>query len=168
MPVASVRSFSAMVFALVAVPGLAVAIDMPVDLELVLAVDVSGSMDIEEQQVQRAGYMDAITHPQVLAAIREPVWGLAYLVMFAAGTIAGMLLVTVAIAAPLAAGTRRLPRLAFGVRVAAGALSLVFGLFLMNQVGVVDGLFSSAPAWQWPRRRRSRCSNAGRISTYAA
>ena len=83
----------------------------------------------------------------VLAAIREPLWGLAYLVVFAAGTIAGMMLVTVAMVLPLAAGTTRLPRLAVGLRVAAGALSLVFGLFLMNQIGVVDGLFSSAPRW---------------------
>ena len=83
----------------------------------------------------------------VLAAIRDPVWGFAYLVMFAAGTIAGMLLVTVAMAVPLAAGAARLPRLAVGIRVAAGALSLVFGLFLMNQVGGVDGLFSAAPRW---------------------
>jgi high-affinity nickel-transport protein len=83
----------------------------------------------------------------VLAAIREPVWGFAYLVMFAAGTIAGMMLVTLAMAVPLATGAARLPRLAVGMRVAAGALSLVFGLFLMNQVGVVDGLFSAAPRW---------------------
>jgi high-affinity nickel-transport protein len=83
----------------------------------------------------------------VLAVIREPMWGLAYLVVFAAGTIAGMMLVTVAMAAPLAAGATRLPRFAVGVRVAAGALSLVFGLLLMNQVGVVDGLFSAAPSW---------------------
>src|SRR5262249_7517534 len=34
---------------------------MPVDTELVLAVDVSYSMDPEEQQLQREGYMAAIT-----------------------------------------------------------------------------------------------------------
>ena len=33
------------------------AADMPVDLELVLAVDVSRSMDIDEQQLQRDGYV---------------------------------------------------------------------------------------------------------------
>lgn len=42
-----------------------------VDLELVLAVDVSGSMDLEEAQIQRAGYVSALTHPEFLAAIRE-------------------------------------------------------------------------------------------------
>ncbi len=42
-----------------------------VDLELVLAVDISGSMDLEEAQVQRAGYVAALTHPDFLSAIRE-------------------------------------------------------------------------------------------------
>ncbi|MEX2631142.1 MAG: DUF1194 domain-containing protein [Tistlia sp.] len=40
-----------------------------VDLELVLAVDVSRSMDLHEQEVQRAGYVAAFRHPQVLEAI---------------------------------------------------------------------------------------------------
>ena len=42
----------------------------PVDLELVLAVDVSDSMDKGEAALQRAGYRAAITDPGVLAAIR--------------------------------------------------------------------------------------------------
>ncbi len=40
-----------------------------VDLELVLAVDVSGSMDDEEHAVQRAGYVAAIAHPDFIRAI---------------------------------------------------------------------------------------------------
>jgi Protein of unknown function (DUF1194) len=40
-----------------------------VDLELVLAVDVSRSMDFEEQELQRDGYAAAFRHPEVLAAI---------------------------------------------------------------------------------------------------
>jgi hypothetical protein len=40
-----------------------------VDLELVLAVDVSRSMDRLEQEIQRAGYVAAFRHPQVLQAI---------------------------------------------------------------------------------------------------
>jgi Protein of unknown function (DUF1194) len=40
-----------------------------VDLELVLAVDVSYSMDIEEQRLQREGYVQAITSPEVIKAI---------------------------------------------------------------------------------------------------
>lgn len=42
---------------------------MQVDLELVLAVDVSGSMDDEEHAVQRAGYIAAISHPDFVRAI---------------------------------------------------------------------------------------------------
>lgn len=41
-----------------------------VDLALVLAVDVSGSVDEEEYRLQRQGYADAFMHPSVIAAIR--------------------------------------------------------------------------------------------------
>jgi hypothetical protein len=43
---------------------------MPVDTELVLAVDVSYSMDPEEQQLQREGYMAAITSPEFMSALK--------------------------------------------------------------------------------------------------
>src|SRR5512145_3567 len=50
---------------------LARAADLPVDLELILAVDVSRSMDIDEQELQRNGYVAALTHPEVVAAITQ-------------------------------------------------------------------------------------------------
>ncbi|WP_119274840.1 DUF1194 domain-containing protein [Taklimakanibacter deserti] len=54
----------------VAVSSLAaVAADTPVDLELVLAVDVSRSMDIDEQTLQRNGYVAAFRHKDVIEAI---------------------------------------------------------------------------------------------------
>ena len=40
-----------------------------VDLELVLAVDVSGSMSVAELLVQRQGYVAALRHPDVAAAL---------------------------------------------------------------------------------------------------
>ena len=46
-----------------------------VDVELVLAVDVSGSMDIEEAQIQRAGYVDALRHPDFVNAVRGGLTG---------------------------------------------------------------------------------------------
>lgn len=46
-----------------------------VDIELVLAVDVSYSMDADEQWAQRLGYAQAITSPQVLSAIRSGLTG---------------------------------------------------------------------------------------------
>jgi hypothetical protein len=42
---------------------------LAVDLELILAVDVSRSMDDEEFRVQRSGYIDAIRHPEFIRAI---------------------------------------------------------------------------------------------------
>lgn len=47
------------------------AADMPVDLELILAVDVSRSMDADEQALQRQGYISALHHPDVIAAIQS-------------------------------------------------------------------------------------------------
>ena len=46
-----------------------------VDLELVLAVDISGSMDHREHTAQRQGYVSAFRHPEVLQAIREGLTG---------------------------------------------------------------------------------------------
>ena len=44
---------------------------MPVDTELVLAVDVSYSMDPEEQKLQREGYIEAITSRDFMEALRS-------------------------------------------------------------------------------------------------
>ncbi len=43
----------------------------PVDLELVLAVDCSGSVDSDEFALQIRGYASALTHPSVLRAIQS-------------------------------------------------------------------------------------------------
>jgi hypothetical protein len=44
---------------------------VPVDVELVLAVDVSFSMDPSEQELQREGYIRALTSAEFLRALRE-------------------------------------------------------------------------------------------------
>lgn len=46
-----------------------------VDVQIVLAVDISYSMDPEEQRLQREGYIKAITSPEVLDAIRKGLVG---------------------------------------------------------------------------------------------
>jgi len=46
-----------------------------VDLQLVLAVDVSYSMDVEEQRIQRLGYIAAFRDPEVLRAARSGALG---------------------------------------------------------------------------------------------
>ncbi len=43
----------------------------PVDVEIVLAVDASGSVDDEEYALQRFGYANAFRNPRVLRAIRN-------------------------------------------------------------------------------------------------
>src|ERR1700753_420745 len=44
---------------------------VPVDIELVLAVDVSYSMDPDEQALQREGYLQAITSREFLQAVHQ-------------------------------------------------------------------------------------------------
>jgi hypothetical protein len=47
----------------------------PVDLELVLAVDVSRSIDMDEATLQREGYVRAFRDPEVIRAIQEGILG---------------------------------------------------------------------------------------------
>ena len=45
--------------------------ERPVDLELALAIDVSGSIDPEEALLQGQGYISAFRHPDVIRAIEH-------------------------------------------------------------------------------------------------
>lgn len=82
----------------------------------------------------------------VLTTIRSPMWAIAYLLVFGVGTIAGMMLITMAIAAPFTYGRESSP-LVRGLGFASGLLSIGFGLFLIYQIGFVDGLFTAHPHW---------------------
>jgi len=77
----------------------------------------------------------------VLPVIRDPIWALLYLLIFGVGTVAGMMLITAAIAAPITYSANRFRLFSRYVGAAAGMLSLIFGLFLFYQIGFVDGLF---------------------------
>jgi hypothetical protein len=58
-----------------------------VDLALVLAVDISYSMDPDEQALQRQGYVEALTSPEVIQAIKNgPLGKIAVAYMEWAGT----------------------------------------------------------------------------------
>jgi hypothetical protein len=48
---------------------------VPVDLELVIAVDVSGSIDPDEARLQRDGYVAAFSDPEVIGAIKSGMLG---------------------------------------------------------------------------------------------
>lgn len=49
--------------------------ETPVDLELVIAADVSVSMDREEKRLQQEGFVEAFRHPDILAAISSGTHG---------------------------------------------------------------------------------------------
>lgn len=83
----------------------------------------------------------------VLTTIPRPKWAVAYLFLFGVGTIAGMMLITGAMGAPIAYGDKRFARLNDGLRVASGLISVAFGLFLVYQIGFVNGLFTAHPQW---------------------
>jgi hypothetical protein len=83
----------------------------------------------------------------VLGTLRDPRWAAAYLLVFGGGTVIGMTMITVALALPLAAAARRFADVNRYLAVSAGLLSVAFGLFLVYQIGFVDGLFTAHPRW---------------------
>jgi hypothetical protein len=93
-----------------------------------------------------AGSAAVATLPQV-ALIPDPWWAAGYLGVFGVGTIAGMLLITVSIAAPSLFATRRFAGMNRTLRIASGVASIGFGLLLAHQIGFVDGLFTTTPTW---------------------
>lgn len=80
----------------------------------------------------------------VLAAIESPKWSILYLFVFGAGTIVGMMLITLAIALPFVHGNRQ-HRFVGRLRLAFGLLSVGFGCLLTYQIGFVHGLFTGHP-----------------------
>jgi high-affinity nickel permease len=83
----------------------------------------------------------------VLATISNAMWGVVYLAVFGIGTIAGMMLITVAISIPFAYTSRRLARFNRSLGIASALSSLVFGIFLIHKIAFVDGLFTGYPHW---------------------
>jgi high-affinity nickel permease len=83
----------------------------------------------------------------VLTTIRVPSMAIAYLLVFGLGTIAGMMLITAAIAIPFAVSAPRFGRLNRGLSIASGMISVAFGFFIVYQMGFVNGLFNGHPVW---------------------
>lgn len=83
----------------------------------------------------------------VLATINSPLWAICFLLVFGLGTVAGMMLVTGAIAVPFAYTLQRFALLHRSLSLASGLISLSFGLFLFYQIAIVDRLFASRPNW---------------------
>jgi hypothetical protein len=70
-----IRSLLVALLLAVATFSPAAAQKMPVDIELILAIDVSGSIDPVEARMQRDGYYAALTSPKVVRAIESGVLG---------------------------------------------------------------------------------------------
>ena len=83
----------------------------------------------------------------VLTTIGDPAWSAFYLVIFGAGTIVGMMLITAVVAWPLQHAATGFARWNWRLRIASGVLSLGFGLLIAYQMGIVHGLFTGQPAW---------------------
>ena len=83
----------------------------------------------------------------VLPLIADPAWAAGYLLVFGLGTIAGMAMMTVAVALPSVYAAARAARLQRWIRLASGALSVGFGAYLAHRIGFVDGLFTADPRW---------------------
>ena len=77
----------------------------------------------------------------ILASIESPLAGMAYVLLFGLGSVLSMGIMTVIISFPLAFSATRLPGLNRLIQVSVGTLSVLFGGFLIYQIGFVDGLF---------------------------
>jgi len=83
----------------------------------------------------------------IVPLIDDPRWAALYLLTFGLGTIVGMAFITLTIALPSLLATAHLPSLQRSLRIASGAVSLVFGLYPAHKIGFTDGLFTSDPRW---------------------
>lgn len=83
----------------------------------------------------------------VLSTIRSPMWAIAYLLIFGIGTIIGMMLMTSAVAIPVAYTGKHFEAAAKYLSPISGIVSTAFGLFLVYQIGFVDGLFRATVHW---------------------
>ena len=83
----------------------------------------------------------------VLSTIQAPRWAVAYLAVFGAGTILGMMLITMVMASTFSFGQRRFASLGGHFGVASGVLSVAFGCFIAYQIGFLNGLFTGAVHW---------------------
>lgn len=75
-----------------------------------------------------------------LGAVQSPALGLLYIALFGIGSIAGMALLSVAIAIPLRLSAGRLSRLHNGMTALVGGFTCALGVFIVYHIGFVEGL----------------------------
>ncbi len=77
----------------------------------------------------------------VLSTIQKPLVGLVYIAIFGIGSIGGMMIMSALVSLPLYLTATRFTRVNLAIRGLAGIFSLGFGLFMIYEIGIVDGLF---------------------------
>ena len=77
----------------------------------------------------------------VMSTIHNPFWSAIYLGVFGLGTIAGMMVISIGMAVPVAISTVQSTKLERWVVFGSGALSVGFGLFIVWHIGFSKGLF---------------------------
>jgi high-affinity nickel-transport protein len=83
----------------------------------------------------------------ILTTIRNPHWAIAYLLVFGAGTVGGMILITMSIASAFKFVGNRHEKFSRRLGLASGLVSLAFGVVLAYQIGIANGLFTGHPQW---------------------
>jgi len=83
----------------------------------------------------------------VLSTIQNVRWAIAYLAVFGFGTILGMMLITLTLGSTFVFGQRRFAHIDRHFGMAAGVVSVAFGIFNAYQIGFVNGLFTSHAHW---------------------
>ena len=77
----------------------------------------------------------------VLTSIESVIAGIVYIVLFGLGSVISMGIMTFFISFPFVFSGNRLPNLTQSIQLGVGMLSILFGGFLIYEIGFVDGLF---------------------------
>ena len=77
----------------------------------------------------------------VLASIDSPLAGIVYILLFGLGSVVAMGVMTTVISLPFVLSANRLPSMNRLTQLGVGTLSILFGVFLMYEIGFVEGLF---------------------------
>ena len=78
----------------------------------------------------------------VLASIPSPTVALAYILVFGAGSVGGMMVMSTLLGLPLALASERFVRAELALRALAGLGSIAIGLVLAWRIGVASGLLA--------------------------
>jgi len=77
----------------------------------------------------------------VLASMQSPLAGIAYILVFGMGSLLGMGIMTVIISLPFVFSAIRLPNLNLCIQFSVGALSILFGCFMIYRIFLPEGFF---------------------------